>query len=175
MPFTRPFAGPKGGAARFANGRLLLFLGCAHGGAHCKTVCTRNVCKPMAPPLARGLRGRDPPGNAIGGRAGAPRPPPARAPRRLLANGGAMGLHTFRVQTVLQCAPPCAHPRKGIGFAIGTAHRKNLPTWQKARQKALPSGSNFFQLFFSPPLRGPAAYATLATVSSGPGLPKRRG
>ena len=40
---------------------------------------------------------------------------------------------------------------------------------------ALKSTKNFFQLFFPHPLRSPLAFATLATVSDGPGLPKRRG
>ena len=34
---------------------------------------------------------------------------------------------------------------------------------------------NFFQLFFLTPLRSHGGFATLATVSREPGLPKRRG
>ena len=41
-------------AKRSANGDPMLHLGCAHGGAHCKTVCTRAVSYPLALPLARG-------------------------------------------------------------------------------------------------------------------------
>ena len=31
----------------------------------------------------------------------------------------AIGLPSFRAQAVPQCAPPCAHPRKGFGLANG--------------------------------------------------------
>ena len=49
---------------------------------------------------------------------------PCASPRPL-ANGTANGPQSLCVQTVLQCAPPCAHPRKGNGFAIGQALRTN--------------------------------------------------
>ncbi len=64
-----------------------------------------------------------------------------------LANGTSNGMQSLRVQTVLQCAPPCAHQRHRQCSANGQVHRKNLSTWQKALQKASPAGLNFFQLF----------------------------
>ena len=36
-----------------------------------------------------------------------------------LANGTSNGMQSLCVQTVLQCAPPCAHQRRSIGIAIG--------------------------------------------------------
>ncbi len=85
--------------------------------------------------IAWSLRGLSP-------AAGAGRPPYLQwhcpedpLPRRPLANGGAMGLHTFRVQTVLQCAPPCAPQRHRQRSANGQAYRKNLSAWQKARKR----------------------------------------
>ena len=89
---------------------------------------------------------------------------------------------------------PCAHPRKSIGKALGKAlpktrrHRRGGGQWlvkgERFRNKPFtPSGPakglrfapNFFQLFSRPPLRSPFAFAKLANVSDGPGLPKRRG
>ena len=55
-PFHKPMRQRAVCAKRSANGDPMLHLGCAHGGAHCKTVCTRAVSYPLAMPLARGLR-----------------------------------------------------------------------------------------------------------------------
>ena len=55
-PFHKPMRQRAVYAKRSANGDPMLHLGCAHGGAHCKTVCTRAVSYPLAMPLARGLR-----------------------------------------------------------------------------------------------------------------------
>ena len=95
-------------------------------------------------------------------------------PRRPLANGGAEGLLTLRVQTVLQCAPRAR--TKGGALAKHTAKRFQKPFGlAKGPAKGLRFALNFFQLFSPTPLRAPLAFATLVTVSNGPGLPKRRG
>ena len=99
---------------RFALCEALLFLWCAHGGAHCKTACARSKGKANASPLARSLRGVDAFGQGEGYLIG-------EAPRSPLANGRADGSLTLRVQTVSQCAPPCAHPRRSSGKALGKA------------------------------------------------------
>ena len=78
-------------------------------------------------------------------------------PRRPLANGGAEGLLTLRVQTVLQCAPPCAHQRRSIGKAHGQALPKTFRPCKRPRKRPA-LRSQLFSTFFSHPLALPSRF-----------------
>ena len=66
-----------------------------------------------------------------------------------------------------------AHQRQSIGRALGKALPKTFRPSKSPSKRPTLRAKPFSTFFF--PLRSPLTFATLATVSSGPSLPKRRG